>query len=71
MTKFIFFFSSYILFEKCEGGLVKIVDGSLKDKTVLFEREDFYVCGVHVGSADLRMLLRPGDKVSLQVYNKH
>jgi hypothetical protein len=34
---------------------------------VLFERDDFYVGGVSVGSADLRFLVRPGDPISVQV----
>ena len=45
-------------------------EGSLKDRLVLFEREDMYVCGVSVGAADMRLLIRPGDKISLQVNPK-
>lgn len=51
-----------------DGALARITEeGSLKDSLVLFERDDFYVCGVHVGDADMRFLIRPGDGVSCQV----
>ena len=56
-----------MLLVKCEGGLVQIKEGPWKDSLVLFEREDLYVCGVAVGETDLRMLLRPGDSVHIQV----
>ena len=49
---------------KGDGALVRITtEGDMKDDLVVFERDDFYLCGVHVGEADMRFLLRPGDTV--------
>ena len=51
---------------KGDGALVRITtDGNMKDDLVVFERDDFYLCGVHLGEADMRFLLRPGDQVKL------
>jgi hypothetical protein len=52
---------------KSDGALVRITEeGRMKDDLVVFERDDFYLCGVHVGEADMRFLLRPGDSVTVQ-----
>ena len=51
-----------------DGGLVRITkDGDHKDSLAVFEREDFYLCGVQVGEADMRFLVRPGDSVQMQI----
>ena len=53
---------------KGDGALVRIVkEGDMKDNLAVFERDDFYLCGVHVGEADMRFLIRPGDSVNIQV----
>ena len=53
---------------KGDGALVRIVkEGDMRDSLAVFERDDFYVCGVHVGEADLRFLIKPGDTVQVQV----
>jgi len=53
---------------KCEGCVVRITDdGPFWDLLVLVEREELYVCGVSVGASDLRMLVRPGDVINVQV----
>ena len=41
--------------------------GPLEETVVLFEKSDFYLCGVSVDNADLRMILRIGDTISMQV----
>ena len=53
---------------KGDGALVRIVkEGEMKDNLAVFERDDFYLCGVHVGEADMRFLIRPGDTCSIQI----
>ena len=53
---------------KGDGALVRIVkEGDMKDNLAVFERDDFYLCGVHVGEADMRFLIRPGDNVNIQI----
>ena len=53
---------------KGDGALVRIVkEGDMRDNLAVFERDDFYLCGVHVGEADMRFLIRPGDTCSIQI----
>ncbi|XP_040578732.1 uncharacterized protein [Lepeophtheirus salmonis] len=51
-----------------DGGIVRITsEGAYRDKYVVFEKSDFYIGGVNVGHADLRILLRPKDRVYVQI----
>eukprot|EP00092_Neocalanus_flemingeri_P017268 GFUD01018672.1.p1 GENE.GFUD01018672.1~~GFUD01018672.1.p1 ORF type:complete len:1604 (+),score=493.83 GFUD01018672.1:83-4894(+) len=53
---------------KGDGALVRITkEGEMKDNLAVFERDDFYICGVFVGEADMRFLIRPGDSLTIQV----
>eukprot|EP00096_Caligus_rogercresseyi_P014926 TRINITY_DN7388_c0_g1_i1.p1 TRINITY_DN7388_c0_g1~~TRINITY_DN7388_c0_g1_i1.p1 ORF type:complete len:865 (-),score=210.99 TRINITY_DN7388_c0_g1_i1:100-2694(-) len=52
-----------------DGGMVRITSkGKYEGEIAVFEKSDFYIEGVRVGkSADLRLLLRPGNRVNIQV----
>ena len=53
---------------KGDGALVRVTkEGDMKDNLAVFERDDFYICGVHVGEADMRFLIRPGDSLTIQL----
>ena len=53
---------------KGDGALVRITkEGAMKDNLAVFERDDFYLCGVHVGQADMRFLIKPGDLITVQI----
>ena len=53
---------------KGDGALVRIIkEGDMKDNLAVFERDDFYLCGVHVGEADMRFLIKPGDTITVQL----
>ena len=53
---------------KGDGALVRIIkEGEMKDNLAVFERDDFYLCGVNVGEADMRFLVKPGDTVTVQL----
>lgn len=46
-----------------EAGILKVHQGSLMKKDVLFERDSVYIWGVHFRKGDLKYIFREGDKV--------